>query len=75
MKHGLEAKSRNGRDSREQSVSERGSTPGAAASSRTETEQNENQTPKSVSFKLKKSDLDKYVPQKPLLQITNVLFL
>ena len=57
------AKAKEGRYSREQSVSERGSTPAATASSRTETEQKQTQTRKGVSFKLaKSSEADEYVP-------------
>ena len=56
------ARAKEERYSREQSVSERGSTPGATASSRTETEQKQNQTRKGVSFKLGKSaEADEYV--------------
>ena len=51
-----------GRVSREQSVSERGTTLGTAASSKTEAEQKQSQTSKSVSFKLgTKAKADKYV--------------
>ena len=51
-----------GRFSREQSVSERGTTPGTAAFSEAEAEQKQSQTNKSVSFKLgSKTEADKYV--------------
>ena len=62
------------RYSREQSVSERGSTPIATVSSRSETEQKPHQTQKGVSFKLsKKLNADKYVPLCKRLQITDTL--
>ena len=63
--HDDESKSNGGRFSREQSVSERGSTPGAAASSKPEAELSKPQN-KSVSFKFGNgSKSDKYVPPSP----------
>ena len=69
----LGARAKEERYSREQSVSERGSTPGATASSRIETEQKQNQTRKGVSFKLGKgAEADEYVPGPDLDYALNI---
>ena len=61
-----------GRFSREQSVSERGTTPLTAASTRAEAEQNKSQTYKSVSFKMGgKTESDKYVHAESITKDSN----